>query len=245
MGIQEASKSLKRPRWPFVSLGKSIQPFNQSITTRGTGRIIQGHGIGFSFMFGNPPSSPLFDLFDIIQAMCDYTSMIRDHCEGRCFLESLCGVADQRNHIHHSLLSLQEFPSDHPSLTESGDYEAIRLASIAYSFLVIFPSSAASVPFFELSSRIKRRVSVMETSYKTTKELEFLIWILFIGGIASLGSEYRSWFVEQLRAVSHRIEFNSWAKVKTILERFLWLGSTNDPDGMELWLESSILQNCY
>jgi hypothetical protein len=242
MGIMEATRNLKSPRWPFIPLGRTFTTLESMNTTFQPNHPLQNIGTGFPLERDRWPSESLSNLFSVIRAMCGYTVMVYNHCEGRAFQESLCAVADQRNFIQHKLMSLPENSYNHLQFHDDGMYEATRLAVIIYSFLVVYPASTAALPFIELSSRLRRQLSYIDTSKKTCEELKPFVWILFMGGIASVGSEEHPWFVSSSTIFSDVIHLNAWTDVKKLLECFLWLGSTNDADGMELWAEINQLR---
>lgn len=243
LGSLEATKSLRIPRWPFIPLGKTLVPLESMNKTLQAHHPLQNIGTGFPLEVDVWRAKPLSDLFSVIQAMCGYTILVYNHCEGRDFQESLCAVADQRNFIHHQLMSLPENPFVQAVFLDDGMYEATRLATIAFDFLVIFPASAVALPFVELSARLKRQLSYMDLSDNTTENLKYFIWITFMGGIASTGSDERPWFVSMLATLSARLDLSTWPAVQKLLQSFLWLPSTNNVDGMALWMEFSQLHS--
>jgi hypothetical protein len=237
MGLVESTKTLAKPRWPFIPLGNIVSPLESMNTGFHPNHPLKNIGSGFAAEKHDHQSEVLSCLFAVIHAMCDYTVMVYNHCEGQAFQASLCAMTDQRNFIHHTLLSLPENYLGMPAIQGDELYESIRLATIVYSFLVVFPASATIVPFTELSIRIKKQLLNIDTSYKTLGTMKTLVWILFMGGVSSLGSEERSWFVLKLTTISNSIDLQSWTDVKRLLESFLWLGNTNDADGMKIWSE--------
>jgi hypothetical protein len=203
---------------------------------------LQNIGTGFPLETEIWFSEPLSQLYSVIQAMCAYTVIIYNHWEGRAFQDSLCAIADQRNFIHHKLMSLPEGSVDQPAFLDDGMYEATRLATIIFDLLVVFPASAAALPFVELAAQLRRQLSCMDIFEKSAQELQTFVWMLFMGGIASVGSDERPWFVSALATLYPRIDVHVWSVVQDILGSFLWLPSTNDADGLDLWAESDQLR---
>jgi hypothetical protein len=70
----------------------------------------------------------------------------------------------------------------------------------------------------------------------------FLLWVLVIGGIASLDKPERAWFVEQLEIVKEVLQVD-WYVVTRITDRFLWLDNACGESGEELWAEVENLRN--
>jgi hypothetical protein len=242
MGIIEATKTLTNSRWPFIPLGKTLVPLESMITTLQPNHPLQDIGSGFPLETETWLSEPFSQLYSTIRAICCYTVLIYNHCEGRALQDSLCAIADQRNFIHHKLMCLPEISSELPAFLDDGTYEAIRLTTIIFDYLVIFPASAAVLPFIELAARLRRQFPYIDTPKKNMKELEIFLWMLFMGGIASIGSDERPWFVSTLAALYPRLNVHVWSAVQDILGSFLWLPSTNDADGLELWVESDHLR---
>lgn len=58
-----------------------------------------------------------------------------------------------------------------------------------------------------------------------------------MAAIAAIGMEEREWFVAVLHRCLSRLRIESWEALKDMLLKFLWLPSTNDADGYDLWLE--------
>ncbi len=118
-----------------------------------------------------------------------------------------------------------------------GMYEVTRLAATIYSLLVIFPISPLTAPFVGLATRLKRELSQLDMCNRSLQESKLLVWILVMGGIAATHSAERMWFVIVLKDISNRMALSTWNDVKGLVQAALWLESTNDADGMALWLE--------
>jgi len=156
---------------------------------------------------------------------------------GEVFSESAGQVADQRNLIQHKLVSLPSAPHSQIAATNSNIYEIMRLSTIIFSLLTIFPVTASAAPFLQLSTQLHAQLQDINIYAQSPDESSFITWAVIMGGIAAIGTPNRSWYVSILRSLYLHLGFRSWDQLKTILERFLWLGSTNDVDGIALWLE--------
>jgi hypothetical protein len=151
-----------------------------------------------------------------------YTVMIDNFCEGRKVVTASV-LIDHRNMTQHALLSLP------PRL---GMNECYRLAALIYSLLVTFPLQYIAAPFHRLVAELKLALASWDG------DDQMLIWVLTMGGIGAMGLAERKWFVNKFRDTVTRVGFGSWNEVKEVLQRRLWLESTNDRDGSDFWLES-------
>jgi hypothetical protein len=172
--------------------------------------------------------------------MCDYTIIVDDYAQGRLMHISMTTLIDLRNGTQHALISLPAAYSHLPDpRIDEPLYEACRLAAIIYSILVVFPLPASKAPFPELIIQLKEELSNPNSNIKNTWERspELLLWILFMGGIAAIGLPERTWYVRAISGLAVSMKLSSNARLREILQSFLWLGSTSDGDGCDLWTE--------
>jgi len=114
-------------------------------------------------------------------------------------------------------------------------YESCRLASIIYSFLVVFPVPPVVGPFETLSERLKSSLEAGEWTMLDSRRLKLHLWILVIGAIASIGLPDRPWFLLRIIEVREELHIVQWRDLKALLKTFLWHPRTNDFDGLEIW----------
>jgi hypothetical protein len=183
-------------------------------------------------------SEKVSHLHSVLQDMCDYTLIVVDYCDGRLKPQSLSVLADRRNHVQHSLMSLPaDSGSGEPFQAEDPLYELSRLAAIIYSLLVIFPLPPRTAPFAELALRVKAQFSASNMAESWGRAPELLLWIVFMGAVASVNLPERSWYVSVLDRLTRRKRITTWNDLYDVLQGFLWLGSTSNSDGQALWKE--------
>ncbi|MCJ1403316.1 hypothetical protein MMC11_006539 [Xylographa trunciseda] len=72
---------------------------------------------------------------------------------------------------------------------------------------------------------------------------ELLLWVLFVGGIATIIPEERTWFVEALVEPCATLRVQSWDGVSGILKTFFWIDKVDDNKEFGLWQEVSALMS--
>jgi hypothetical protein len=196
---------------------------------------LQNLGSGFPTSWQNSNIPSLQNLFTVLQSMATYTRIVYSHTQGIDIQENMGKLADMRNFVQHSLLSIP--PSDKllPAIPDPL-YEATRLASLICSLLIVFPIHAPRAPFSELASQLQSNLSFLNSDKQ--KETELLLWILVMGAIAGMNTANRIWFVCAIREVASRLRVERWEELRGVLESFLWFGITNDRDGRIVWREA-------
>jgi hypothetical protein len=241
----EATRDLKIPRYPFIVTSKSLET---SLSTRSdaTGQTSRpAPACGFPNQWQHSTFKPLQNLYSVIQDISGYTIMVSDHCQGIRFQDSLADFADRRNYIQHRVMSLPHHPFVQGGAGSGELYEATRIATIIYSLLVVFPISAQTAPFFALATLLRKELLALVLSNRSHEELALITWILVMGCIAAIDTDERSWFVYALNNVSYSLSLVEWGDLKHILNRFLWLDTTNDIDGLSLWLDITKLRPLF
>ena len=229
--IIHSSRRLTTPCLPF-------QPaFNDDHDTllkslRRRNRRLHSIGNGFSVLGIALPNTDLQALHATLQRLSLYTLAIEDYITGSSFAQRLVVLADQRNFCQHSLLSLIPNPDND---AENDLIRVCRIAAMTYSFLCVFPISATS--FAKLAAAIKTILSRRNFEEIRREVPRLVVWIVMMGAIAAIGSEHRTWFIAALDRCLSRLKIDSWDALKELLEEFLWLHSTNDADGYDLWVE--------
>ncbi|CRG91231.1 hypothetical protein PISL3812_08279 [Talaromyces islandicus] len=165
------------------------------------------------------------DILVVLSMLKSYTIMIDDFCEGRKVVPASV-LLDHRNAAQHALLSL---------LPRVGRSECYRLAVMIYALLVTFPIPYTVAPFECLVTRLKMALAEWDGDDYG------LLWVLAMGGIGATGLEERMWFVKDFQSVVARMGVGSWIETKDIIKRGLWHEATNDGDGQDLWVESTLM----
>jgi hypothetical protein len=166
----------------------------------------------------NIPS--LQDLSTVLQNMAMYTTIVYNHVRGVALQENIGKVADMRNFVQHSLLSIP--PSDRLPATPDPLYEATRLASFIYSLLIVFPIHGPRAPFAELASQLRFNLSFLDLNKQ--KETELILWILVMGAIAGMNMANRIWFVWAIREATSRLRVERWEELRESWRGFCGLG---------------------
>ena len=114
-----------------------------------------------------------------------------------------------------------------PEKSDSHVLELFRLTALIYSDLVIFP-----VAFF---SRVRKKLAVqLAKAYQqhnsSIDEPELELWLLSLGGIASLQTPTRRWYCERLKKVSDYLCPNgNFEMFLYIVRGFLWWDPSASP----------------
>jgi hypothetical protein len=228
--IITATATLTAPRYFFAPLTETLI----ILDTRGaiTESSLRNLGTAFPSHWAQSDLKPLRDLDEVLQSMAAYTIIASNHSQGIVVQDSP-KLADMRNFVQHGLLSLP--PAETLCRVPDSLYEATRLAAMAYALLVTYPIHGPKAPFAEIASRLRIDLSCLDP--RKEKEVKLLLWILVIGAIVGMNTANRRWFVRGVREFASRLGIETWEGVKEILGGFLWLGSTSDRDGRNVWNE--------
>ena len=225
-----SSRRLTRPQLPFFpqfedDYDKILESF------RRPDHLLSSTGNGFRVLSTILSENEATILRKVLQRLSLYTLGVEDYLTGSSFSQSLVRLGDQRNLCQHTLISL--IPN--PGQVESPLYGACRLAATIYSFLCVLPISSA--PFTQLAASMKVTLSTTSFERAWREAPHLAVWIVVMAAIAAIGTEHRAWFVAVLDRCLNRLKVESWDALKDLLQEFLWLPSTNDNDGYDLWLE--------
>jgi hypothetical protein len=146
--------------------------------------------------------------------------------------------------VQHRLVSLP--PDDELiiepsslSLLELNIYECVRLTALIFGVGVVHLIPNPHNVLVGLVRRLKISIVRLDREIGDfAMELSgVLLWMLVLGGIASLDKPERPWFVSQLALMVRKLRLMDWGGVEDILESFLWLESAYGKGGQELWDE--------
>jgi hypothetical protein len=174
----------------------------------------------------------------LFQAMTDLTAVIDCHCRGISHISDIPAFIDRRNVVQHSLMSLPRGDElNHGEVNSVCLYESIRYAAIIYSAAVTFPLPPHTGLFRMLATVLQKILE--ESKFDPCWQLcpKALLWILVLGGIASFDTVERTWYVQNLAAVSAALNLSEWEEVAEELGNYLWLQSACDGGGRLLWVE--------
>lgn len=74
-------------------------------------------------------------------------------------------------------------------------------------------------------------------------QIKALVWILFIGGIASKGILTREWYIERLSKLIKLLNLTRWVEVKQLLKSFVWVSYSIDDETMGIWEDVRCYEN--
>ncbi|KAJ5151406.1 uncharacterized protein N7482_010658 [Penicillium canariense] len=129
--------------------------------------------------------------------------------------------------LNHELLSLAH---DH-SLPAFQD--TLRLAVLVYTVVRI--RGFAGMPCAGIFVRnLRRSLQKGILSLESTAP-DLLMWMLFIGSLASGGRDCHSWFLAQLQQTAGRLSLEKWDDALVVLQEFFFVCRPSDGPVKELW----------
>ena len=232
--IITASRKLIKPALPFVSQKANVES-TLSAVRRHTHPLCD-LGQGFMVLHRVLEGDKVVDLYPVLCRLSDYTLAVDDYVEGRSEAQSLHCIANERNFVQHSLMSLAP---EEQAAGEQEDplYNLCRLAAMIYSLIVVFPLPVQTAPFAELALQVKEQMSNPTIRIRWSEAPQLMLWITVMAAIASIGLSERSWYVSILDRLVSRLRIGSWNELKGQLQDFLWFASISDVDGADLWKE--------
>lgn len=241
--IMFSSKFLQKPLFPFIPIIKTNGRHQQPDWPEPIQYLLKMYkGGDYPKMAElNLPNS----LITLFKDIYSYNAVIELYMKG-IFTGSFVGsdapiMADRRNCIQHRALSL-------PSAEELDQsefcptYESLRLATIIYCLLTIFPLVPVMAPYHRLTTELRQALASQPVSRVWKSVPELFIWILVVGGIASTRPEVVTWYAALLSQVAIATNLSSWPDVKKTLQSVLWLGSICDEQGEDLWEKAAALR---
>lgn len=193
----------------------------------------------FRQLWGALSPLPLQKLCIVIRDMADFTIVVENYVEGRWVPRLPAELTDQRNYVHHSLMSLdtETESEERGERLHDQHYEPCRLACIAYSFLVIFPFPPIVGLFERLGSRLQK--SIMNIRLRLDElgrpRQELHLWIAVMGAIICTGLQERAFFIREVSQALTQLKVSSFDGLIRILQTFLWHPKTSNYDAMDLW----------
>ncbi|KAJ5605393.1 hypothetical protein N7510_008174 [Penicillium lagena] len=184
-------------------------------------------------------NTQLIEVFQAIRAYL-FTLEELEKCQGPFGDEApLRELADQRNLIQHSLLSLPSVEQVPGCYSKSLLlYEACRISGLIFSVGVVFPIPYEAAPLASLMRLLKLELQrIPQSRCQSACAKGVLIWMLVLGGITAIDTQERYWFVHELRTMAETSSVCEWSQLKRILKRILWLDGACDIAGQELWDE--------
>ena len=116
--------------------------------------------------------------------------------------------------------------------------EAFRLAALIFMKEILRKFIFSTIGSRILVSKLKGCLVNLLTSEVTPTASSLFLWLLFMGGVASLQNSLdHTFFVAHLVRLRRELELYEWEDVKERLEHVLWIGMVLDKPGEDLWEE--------
>ncbi|GMF74183.1 unnamed protein product [Aspergillus oryzae] len=183
------------------------------------------------------------EILEVFHAMDLYMSIVDAYLKGNQIRTDYSLLADQRNLVQYTLLSLPA-ASQLPGFSGYHQrheiiYEACRLAGCIYGSGVVFPLPPQSTPLAKLSGLLKGVLEVPDclTVWDQPQARVTLLWVLALGGIAAEGTADRDWYVATLMQTARDSHITCWADLRAIVVLLPWYDAACDDAGNNLWLE--------
>jgi hypothetical protein len=229
-----ANREMARPIFTFVPRFGS--PADELLRVATACPSLPALGTGFSDLGRVLNAEQVAPLSTVLRWMSAYTLALESYTVKTQHLLTLGLLADLRNYVQHSLLSLTPRRSS-TSNSVHPLFEMCHTAAIVYSWIVIFPAPVQAMPFHEAAMWIRELLDSDQVDSYWTEVPWLMIWIVVMGAIASLGSCEEPGYVRFLSRALQRLNIHSWTALKGRLEMFLWYSRVSDLDGLDLWQE--------
>ncbi|KAI1626939.1 hypothetical protein EDD37DRAFT_239710 [Exophiala viscosa] len=202
--------------------------------------------VGFRALPKSLTSTPLFGAIDTVRLITiGYDMYLSQQPDA----PSLVKILWARNSATHDLLSLdnrfapddsQEQPEIETQVLQAL-HSLVRLSTLAYTLLVLFPMPRVAGLHANLSKQIRSTLKVCAAMGFWDENPSLLLWATMLGGsVANKGEPVRGWFMDVLTTHSPiRCRPASWPAVRDIITRFLWFdGPECEGVGREVWMEA-------
>ena len=229
--LSESSKQAKMPRLPCAWTVDETVLTQRSPDTLGRGFFVQ---VPFELLPGR-----FICLAIQLAALSHAMSAQAAKDAGN---ERRSAILDTRNALQHQLLSLPLVQSDETAqqaLAERGLYRCCWLAAVIYSNAVIFALTPHSGWQLTLTKRLQALLETYEYSTWSAGLDDVLLWIVVMGGLASLEGPNAAFFRDALRDILWKRGNPSWPAVMDVLTGFLWLEKACAHAARLLWLSLS------
>ncbi|EXJ69144.1 uncharacterized protein A1O5_08079 [Cladophialophora psammophila CBS 110553] len=224
-----------RPLWPWPkNLHDAFEAFNNLVLDPDAFQLSLVMGRGFSCVKNA-------QLLRLLMLACRATlavDLYQRRVPAAPTIREICTV---RNAVQHQLCSLDPPPDLVPSHDDSL-YNMVRLATLIYSDLVLFPLGESVSVKSQLAYDLRKALELLFTGVplKAQAECELTIWCLTMGTMASSETVHREWYVEQLgRSLREDRRLLDWILFQTLMSHFLWWDHVLQPRCWDGWNEAA------
>lgn len=113
----------------------------------------------------------------------------------------------------------------------------VVLAGYTYLYLHLRRIEISSRLYDWMVSLLSEDLRNVEHEMRVICPPELLFWVLFVGACASVGRLESQWFKKELRVSRVTLGLTSWIDARSILMKFTWVESWNEPMNERLWHE--------
>lgn len=180
-------------------------------------------GSGFRYLRQTTEGQQLLDVLD---AYSEITVALDHFVRGGPTAPELVELMPVRNCTQHRLLS--QLPSSPFSLnyissnTELCIHQAVRLATLIFSEMVIFPLPLPQHVKPRLATALRQALEACRILGCWDMHSSLLLWALTLGAIAASYTEQRSWYIDLLLHETSLLQLEEWYELESICSRFLW-----------------------
>jgi len=175
-------------------------------------------------------------LLGITEDIIHLNNLLGNYANGTLMNTNLRLLIDERNAVQHPLLSLPtryELSIKDPQTARL--YEIYRLGMLLYSTNVMFPIPSTCACHAELIQRLQTEIGGFPPPISSEPpNVDFLLWVLIIGGIASTRMPTRPWFERILKQLLDSMDVDGWEEIVLIMRRFLWMDISCEPGARKL-----------
>ena len=143
--------------------------------------------------------------------------------------------------MQHQLCCLDPPSNIVPSRDESL-YNIVRLATLMYSDLVLFPLPDAVDIKPRLAYDLRKALELLlaETRLESQEEKDLVAWCITMGTIVSYETVHQEWYVERLaQTLREDQRLLDWILFQTLMSYFLWWDYVLQPRCWDVWNEAA------
>jgi hypothetical protein len=240
--ILQASIKGTQPQLPFVGETESLVSSGRHVLDSKALALNTILGTGFEDAGVVDVSS---DLYTALLAACELTAAL-DHLQrDENNPPTLADIVDARKYVQYRLISLPPDSLSQLSTPDDFIYEAVRLASLIYSDLNVWPLPSSTGARPRLARQLCDCLQSRHFSHSPDHILsaDLLLWIAMMGAIASSNGKsaatarHEKYFVELLTSDDRAL---SWKALHAIMKRYLWCDFVVSPLGQNVWYRACV-----
>lgn len=184
------------------------------------------------------------DIWKLLKGVSRLTEFINAIASPTMSPEDRLTLADKLNLVESRLVesvnildSMQDIDEEYRFI-----HETCRLAAIIHVHTTMRACAITNHVVYNLVGRLHSALlhfSELLPAWHMTGEL--LLWVLFVGGIATKVPMERAWFVEMLADLCTSSRTESWEDVRLVLRKYFWIKTVDDNMEFSLWKEIDVL----